>query len=549
MIRIGMFEAYLERMLIRGIRAAYISYFTRTLQEAKAIASTMCTTEQNTIWLNKNGQEKRYNVFGSYKAYYVPIMRGKERFYHGVILNAAIGNELFVSKEETAGEELYEILMKKYPLPLLKWWGKPILSYALREGLINAYSNRLHTECVETEYSLQGTDDLKEMQIYDLVTFDYEALKSAIQVLFEQKQIWISKKEQRSINFNSMDEYFRQYGSTLVENLENLLSPESELKGEVDAFTLNSIRLYPQQAAMVNGVTTHLLNGATFSIICEGMGTGKTAQAAAICESYFVQKEMRRSHRALKDIYMDESLVKYRNLVMCPGHLLEKWKGEIERQIPYAKATIITDFSQLLEIRKRGSLRVGKEFYILSKDFAKLSYSLKPVPKKEIAKMAYMKKCRNPDCGVENMPVRKCVSCGGKDFEKGTTKIETIYGMKCPYCGEVLAAYTASGGIGGLTANDFAYKTGRNSNCIWCGESLWMPHVKNIGAKIISPWYRATCYRNRAQKGKTTVWVHKEYARKYYAENETEPISVSERDGVRKYSPALFIKKIHERVF
>jgi len=78
MIRIGMFEAYLERMLIRGIRAAYISYFTRTLQEAKAIASTMCTTEQNTIWLNKNGQEKRYNVFGSYKAYYVPIMRGKD---------------------------------------------------------------------------------------------------------------------------------------------------------------------------------------------------------------------------------------------------------------------------------------------------------------------------------------------------------------------------------------------------------------------------------------------------------------------------------------
>lgn len=549
MIKIGMFEAYLERMLIRGLKVAYISYFTRTLQEAKAIGSTMCTSESSTIWLNKNGPEERYNVFGTYKAYYVPIMRGKERFYHGVILNAAIGNDLFVSKEETAGEELYEILMKKYPLPLLKWWGKPILSYALQEGLINAYSNRLHTECIETEYSLQGTDDLREMQIYDLTTFDYEALKSAIQVLFQQKQIWISKKEQKAINFNSMDEYFRQYGTTLVENLEKLLDPESELKGEVDAFTLNSIRLYPQQAAMVNGVTTHLLNGAPFSIICEGMGTGKTAQAAAICESYFVQKETRRSHKALKDIYMDESLVKYRNLVMCPGHLLEKWKGEIERQIPYAKATIVTDFSQLLELRKSGSQRVGKEFYILSKDFAKLSYSLKPVPKKEIAKMAYMKKCTNPDCGLDNMPVRKCVSCGGKDFEKSTTKIETIYGMKCPYCGEVLAAYTASGGICGLTANDFAYKTGRNSNCIWCGESLWMPHVKNIGAKKISPWYRATCYRNKAQKGKTTVWVHKEYARKYYAENETEPISVSERDGVRKYSPASFIKKYMKGYF
>ena len=199
MIKIGMFEAYLERMLIRGLKVAYISYFTRTLQEAKAIGSTMCTSESNTIWLNKNGPEERYNVFGTYKAYYVPIMRGKERFYHGVILNAAIGNDLFVSKEETAGEELYEILMKKYPLPLLKWWGKPILSYALQEGLINAYSNRLHTECIETEYSLQGTDDLREMQIYDLTTFDYEALKSAIQILFQQKQIWISKKEQKAI--------------------------------------------------------------------------------------------------------------------------------------------------------------------------------------------------------------------------------------------------------------------------------------------------------------------------------------------------------------
>ena len=173
---------------------------------------------------------------------------------------------------------------------------------------------------------------------------------------------------------------------------------------------------------------------------------------------------------------------------MCPGHLLEKMERGDRTPDSICKGNDHNRFFQLLEIRKRGSLRVGKEFYILSKDFAKLSYSLKPVPKKEIAKMAYMKKCRNPDCGVENMPVRKCVSCGGKDFEKGTTKIETIYGMKCPYCGEVLAAYTASGGIGGLTANDFAYKTGRNSNCIWCGESLWMPHVKNIGAKIISPW-------------------------------------------------------------
>ena len=112
---------------------------------------------------------------------------------------------------------------------------------------------------------------------------------------------------------------------------------------------------------------------------------------------------------------MDESLVKYRNLVMCPGHLLEKWE---RRRTPdsICKGNDHNDFSSCwrLESESEG----WKRILYLSKDFAKLSYSLKPVQKKEIAKMAYMKKCRNPDCGVENMPVRKCVSCGGKDFEK-----------------------------------------------------------------------------------------------------------------------------------
>lgn len=543
MIRIGMFEAYLERMMIRGTKVAFISYFTRTLQEAKAIGSTMCTTQQNTIWLQKDGKKNGYNVYGTYKALYAPIIRGKDRFYHGLILNTELGNEIFVSSEDDAGEALYQILMKKYPLPLLKWWGRPILSYALKESLINAYAKRLQTENYVTEYALQGSEGIETMQIYDLSYFNYEALKATIRVLFQRGEIWISKKPQKPINFSSMDEYFKHYGSTLVENLEKLLEPESELKGEVDNFTLNSIRLYPQQAAMVNGVTTHLLNGASFAIICEGMGTGKTAQAAAICESYFVQKEMRRSLSQIRDIYMDEDLVKYRNIVMCPGHLLEKWKGEIERQIPYAKATIITEFSQLVALRKGGSSRTGKEFYIISKDFAKLSYSLKPVPVKEISRMAYMKKCKNPDCGMENMPTRKCISCGGTDFQKSKTKLEPVYGMKCPYCGEVLLTYTASGGLSPLTAADFAYKTGRNSYCIWCGESLWMPHVKNIGNKKTSPWYRATCYKNKAQKGKTTVWVHRSYERQYYAETGTEAISTSERDGVRKYSPAQFIKK------
>ena len=35
MIRIGMFEAYLERMLIRGLKVAYISYFAGSKGNSK----------------------------------------------------------------------------------------------------------------------------------------------------------------------------------------------------------------------------------------------------------------------------------------------------------------------------------------------------------------------------------------------------------------------------------------------------------------------------------------------------------------------------------
>ena len=57
MIRIGMFEAYLERMLIRGIRAAYISYFTRTLQEAMQRLETICSFQKKKL------QEKNFMKF------------------------------------------------------------------------------------------------------------------------------------------------------------------------------------------------------------------------------------------------------------------------------------------------------------------------------------------------------------------------------------------------------------------------------------------------------------------------------------------------------
>ena len=72
---------------------------------------------------------------------------------------------------------------------------------------------------------------------------------------------------------------------------------------------------------------------------------------------------------------------------------------------------------------------------------------------------------------------------------------------------------------------------------------------KKHRCKENQPLVPGNILQKQSPKRKDYGLVHKEYARKYYAENETEPISVSERDGVRKYSPASYIKKYMKGYF
>ena len=55
-----------------------------------------------------------------------------------------------------------------------------------------------------------------------------------------------------------------------------------------------------------------------------------------------------------EEVYKDSSLVKYRNIIMCPSHLVEKWKEAIQTDIPYAKVVIIKSIKELCRLRKQG---------------------------------------------------------------------------------------------------------------------------------------------------------------------------------------------------
>jgi hypothetical protein len=281
------------------------------------------------------------------------------------------------------------------------------------------------------------------------------------------------------------------------------------------------------------------------------MGSGKTLQAASICEALGVDHVLTKNNnlkpedrKSLKELYDVPGLVNYRNIIMCPGHLVQKWGREIEEQIPFSKVTIVDDFNKLVELKAHGPARDGREFYVMSKDFAKLSYMERPVPTSVKKGPLYYRTCK--DCG-KTVSGTQC-SCGCTDYtlEKTDTRVK---GLACPECGRVLLRY---GKVDmscpeTLTATSFTEKRDSNSHCIYCGANLWQPHVKNLTPEMATPkkhrWIRLTHWANKAQKNKKTVWILEDAIPLYLCEVGVSELNRIDSDGVRKYSPAQYIKK------
>lgn len=83
---------------------------------------------------------------------------------------------------------------------------------------------------------------------------------------------------------------------------------------------------------------------------------------------------------SISSVYCNAKSKHINSIVMCPGHLVQKWKREIERLFPDAKSVIITDFNDLLDIKQEleCSIRNYPLFLVISKDTAKISYQERP---------------------------------------------------------------------------------------------------------------------------------------------------------------------------
>lgn len=85
-------------------------------------------------------------------------------------------------------------------------------------------------------------------------------------------------------------------------------------------------------------------------------------------------------------------------VVMCPAHLVKKWKTEIESTMPLSEAFIVSKLKDLIKIEPyiRSSNRHKHLFVIISKEIAKMSYDERPSAIWSDSRHKFV--C--PDCGT-----------------------------------------------------------------------------------------------------------------------------------------------------
>jgi len=212
----------------------------------------------------------------------------------------------------------------------------------------------------------------------------------------------------------NVTDYLKTYGKCLAEKVKDNAKPLFN-PGELWDPMLDTLLRKPfaAQGDVIMGIT-EVLKEQNSALVVGEMGSGKSLIGACVP---FVATNGNSPARVI---------------VMCPGHLVRKWRSEITKTIPNAKAQIIRKLKDVLEIDISKANKYP-EYYIVSKDRAKLGYAWIPAVNFSQIKNGYV--C--PACGElvvnkDGVPVgfdylrkRKkfCVSCNGPLWEADNSRM------------------------------------------------------------------------------------------------------------------------------
>ena len=353
-----------------------------------------------------------------------------------------------MQQNNTYPEELVDAVFEKLddlsPAPILKGWTRYIM-----DGLVNTGHLRQATA---------RTQDYNDGNFYCyFINCTVDEVINRISNGLRSRAISIGEKYEPSSEMNAIsgiDAYLNTFSETLTNKIQTSFRPR--FMPQVDSYsqTLKDISdyfewhghlgLYHAQKDVIQSVALAWEHQKNAFIIGEP-GSGKTAMSIGAILT------------ANKDKHW------MTNFIQCPGHLVEKWKREIERLAPLSEAHIVENFDQLIALKPRimDKKRARHLWVIISKETAKFGYEERPA-----AVWSEHRKC-----------------------------------YVCPHCGKPLywKSYVGKGKqrrtiLNFLGKDDFLSKNAKNTVCInkvkvWnkdkgeyeeqdCATKLWEPAVR-----------------------------------------------------------------------
>lgn len=338
---------------------------------------------------------------------------------------------------------VYSYIKKYCAVPILKEWIRYCYSNTMRDSNVFRISSAAH-------YHSDEIDEENDICAI-ILTVEDNALRNRISHGLQKKEISICGKNevsQKASTVRNLTDYLSLYSNQLIDKATKIFKPlfnpntDPFTDREEDYFQFSEyygrLKLFTTQKNVIAATSRHLKKNRS-AFICGEMGCGKTA--IGIATTYVAAKTE-------KDI----------NIVMCPGHLVEKWKREIERLYPNARGFIIKDIQSLqkLEPYLKDPNRENPVFLVISKDTSKTCYTSRPSIK-------YDKKTKClfcPSCN-ENIAFNRHVE--GKGSRKmpynaynGSLKTKYKYYYRLDFWSVFLDKYAW------------------NSKCPHCGTHLWV---------------------------------------------------------------------------
>lgn len=249
---------------------------------------------------------------------------------------------------------------------------------------------------------------------------------------------------------DGLDSYLNIFGDTLAQRIQQSFEPKFDPQVEDYTEYVNNyddschhagIDLYNAQKATIQAAVNNLdVNNVTY-VIGE-MGCGKTALGSGIAYAHNKKKSG------------------MTNVVMCPSHLVEKWKREVEKLVPNAKGYIINDVKDLITIERKikNKHKLENAFLIISKESAKFSYEMRPCTIWSMSKNTFVCPC----CG-QTLTKKVRVGTGQRaytvdaDFDKLDMLKPLAMNAKCT---NKVSRYNSN--------------TGKNE-LVECDTALWAP--------------------------------------------------------------------------